>query len=91
MNANRPGYEWEEAKRQSNIAKHRVGFTAMDAFEWETARIEPDDTSGEPRWTAKGYIGPDLHVVVYAERNGGTRIISLRRAKPREIGAYADT
>ena len=36
-------YEWDEAKRRSNISKHGVDFTAMNAFEWEVAEITPDD------------------------------------------------
>lgn len=34
-----PEYEWDSAKRRANRAKHRVDFTAMEAFEWDTAVI----------------------------------------------------
>ena len=82
-------YEWDEAKRAANIAKHGVDFTAMEAFEWETAAIELDDNE-EERWTAKGFIGVRLHVVVYTERGESVRIISLRKARPREERSYAE-
>ena len=45
-----PAYEWDEVKRRSNRAKHRVDFTALEAFEWDTAIIELDDYPEEERW-----------------------------------------
>ena len=85
-----PNYEWDEKKRRSNIAKHRVDFTAMAAFEWDTARIEPDEDFDEPRWTAIGFIGPILYFVVYTERGGYTRMISLRKATSQEAKTYVE-
>lgn len=82
-------YEWDEAKRRSNLAKHEVNFAVMDAFEWETAQIEPDDYADESRWIARGFIGLHLHVVVFTERGDRTRIGSLRRARPSEEKDYA--
>jgi len=82
-------YQWDEAKRRINLAKHGVDFAVMNAFEWETARIEPDGHADEPRWIAKGFIGLRLHVVVFTERGERTRIISLRRARPSEEKGYA--
>ena len=82
-------FEWDEAKRRSNLAKHGVNFAVLDAFEWETARIEPDDHADESRWIASGVIGLHLHVVVFAERGDRTRIISLRRARPNEEKDHA--
>ena len=86
-----PRYEWDEAKRQSNITKHRVDFAAMEAFEWDTADIELDDSQEEERWTAIGFIRLGLHVVVYTERGMNIRIISLRKANPKEMRKYAQT
>ena len=64
-------------------------FTAIEDFEWETAAIEPSDRDGETRWAATGYIGDRLHWVVYTERDSIRRIISLRRANPKERRDYA--
>ena len=61
----KPVYEWDEVKRRSNRTKHGVDFTEMEAFEWDTAIVEPDDYEGEYRWIAKGFIGAVLHLVVY--------------------------
>ena len=82
-------YEWDEAKRRSNLAKHEVNFAIMEAFEWETAQIEPDDYADESRWIARGLIGLHLHIAVFTERGDRTRIISLRRARPSEEKDYA--
>lgn len=81
-------YEWDEAKRHSNRAKHRLDFTAIEAFDWATASTKPDNRHGEPRFVATGYIGRRLHIVVYTERGDRMRIISLRKANPREVRDY---
>jgi len=40
---------------------------------------------------AIGYIGLRLYVVVYADRDGSRRVISLRKANKREVDFYAQT
>ena len=82
-------YEWDEEKNRSNMARHRVDFNAMNAFEWDSAVIDIDDRHDEPRWMARGFIGVVLHTVVFAERGDNIRIISLRKASPGEIRDYA--
>ena len=83
-------YEWDEAKRQDNLAKHRgVDFSDMEAFEWETAAIGSSPRHGESRHVAIGYIGDRLHYVVYTMREDNCRIISLRKANSREERQYA--
>ena len=84
-------FEWDEAKRQVNITKHDVDFSAMVAFDWETALVNEDAGRDEPRWVAIGYIGSRLHVVVYAKRGLRRRVISLRKANSREVRRYAET
>ena len=84
-------YEWDEAKNRANIAKGRPSFAAIEDFEWDTALIQPDPRHGEMRYTAIGYIGQRLHYVVFTERGSRTRIISLRKASPKEMRDYAET
>ncbi len=84
-------YEWDEAKRQSNLAKHRVDFTAMADFEWDTAVTSDSPRHGEWRWIARGFIGRVLHSVVYALRGNSVRVISLRKATRKEIEVYAQS
>ena len=40
-------------------------------------------------YIAHGLIGDRLHVVVFTPVNGGVRVISFRKAKKREVKAYA--
>ena len=83
-------YEWDEAKRQDYLAKHRgVYFSDMEALEWETAVTGPSPRHGEARYVALGYIGDRMHYVVYTMRDSKCRIISLRKANPREVRQYA--
>ncbi len=82
-------FEWDEAKRQSNIRKHGVDFTQVEAFQWEAARIHAYLRKREQRFTAYGYISNHLHVLVYTQRESNSRIISLRRATKRERRRYA--
>ena len=83
-------FEWDDAKRQANLAKHGVDFAAIDAFDWETALIDPDTRQAEPRWIATGFIGSRLHVAVYTMRGPRRRVISLRKANAREVRKHAE-
>ena len=83
-------YEWDEAKRRSNLAKHGVDFADAQAFAWHSAveTVGARKAYGEVRWRALGMIGTRLHVVVFIKRNGRTRIISLRKANNKEMDEY---
>ena len=82
-------YEWDEAKRLSNIEKHQIDFRAVNDFEWATARRRESNRYGEQRFAATGYIGDRLYRVIYAMRGDRKRIISLRKASPKEMRDYA--
>ena len=89
-NAHMP-YEWDEAKRLSSLAKHRVDFESIYAFDWQTAVIDFHDRHDEPRWEARGFIGVVLYTVGYTWRGENIRVISLRKSSPKEIMEYAQT
>ncbi len=84
-------YDWDEGKRWANWEKHRVDFAAMYGFNWDTVVIEFDDRHDEPRWTAKGMIGATLYFVVFTDREGQRRIISLREATRKEVRDYLES
>ena len=71
------------------IAKHGIDFDEIELFQWSGALIEPDDRHDEPRFRAFGYIGLRLHTVVYTERMGNTRVISIRKSNEGEMKRYA--
>ncbi|MCR9068087.1 MAG: BrnT family toxin [Rhodobacteraceae bacterium] len=85
-------YEWDEDKRRSNLAKHRLDFADVElGFDWELARFAEDDFRGEQRGQAIGYLFDTVAVVVYTLRGDKCRLISLRPAAPRERRAYEKT
>lgn len=84
-------YEWNEAKRKRNLAKHGMDFGAIERFVWATSSAGTDDRDdyGETRILAYGLLDGRLHAVVYTHRGSFRRIISLRKANRREQEAYA--
>ncbi len=83
-------YEWDEAKRQVNLEIRGIDFEEIGRFQWETSIEEEQIRYGEQRTLALGYIGNRLHAVVYTRRGENTRIISMRKANPREERRYAE-
>jgi len=85
-------YEWDEAKRAANIAKHGVDFVdAIGAIEDPCVRtIEDVDSEGEARFASLGYGSCNrVLYVVWTERGSGTtRIISARKADKGETRRY---
>jgi hypothetical protein len=84
-------FEWDEAKRRSNLRKH--GYDFADAEEMFRGGLiaEPDtrEDYGERRWAGLGMIRGHLSQIVFAEKDPETiRIISLRKATNREREAY---
>ena len=88
---------FDPAKDAANLAKH--GFSLLDAlgFEWEAAVVWLDKRReyDEARMVALGYIGLRIMAVVFVDRPPEQpterRIISLRKANPREVKRYAET
>ena len=60
-------YEWDEAKRAVNIARHDVDFESIKDFLWQTAKIKRSDRAGEEGHLALGFLGHRVHAVVYTE------------------------
>jgi uncharacterized DUF497 family protein len=81
-------FEWDEAKRAANIAKHDIDFEAANSFIWADALIEESPQGGEMRYAATSYIGRRLHQLVFTMRGERVRIISLRKAHWKEVAQY---
>ena len=85
-------WDWDETKRRQNLAKHGVDFAEVEHFEWDSASGSSRTCGvdyGEVRWRARGLIGTRLHILVYTERDGRNRLISLRKANGQRGGAMA--
>lgn len=90
-------FEWDPAKAASNRLKHGVRFeTAARVFADPLALTEFDGFDrSEARWRTIGLVdGVQLLVVAHTQRddNGDEiiRIISARRADPRERRRYGE-
>jgi uncharacterized DUF497 family protein len=85
-------YEWDPNKADINWANHRVSFKAARRFEWAFALEARDDRKpyAEVRTSAIGFIGARLHVLVYTRRGIRCRVISLRKARSKEVARYAE-
>jgi len=84
--------EYDAAKNVDNIAQRGLSFELVRQFDWLSARLEEDTRRdyGERRFQATGFIGAYLYVVIFANRSGKVRVISLRRANKREKNRYVN-
>jgi hypothetical protein len=89
--AGRRTFEWDDAKAESNLAKHGVPFPYATRVFLDPRMVEFDasrEGEGEARRKAVGLIDSKLFIVVYTDRRGVYRIISARRTNPTEERAY---
>jgi len=81
-------FEWDANKAASNLIKHRVSFDEAVTVFYDPLSAtfgDPDHSQDEDRLVTIGYSGQGrLLVVCHAERGGAVRVISARRATPRE-------
>jgi uncharacterized DUF497 family protein len=84
-------YEWDPAKAQTNLRKHKVPFLmACEVFK-DGNRLERLDASSdcdEERWTILGRVEQTILFVVYTQREQRIRLISARRATRNEQRSY---
>lgn len=88
-------YEWGDDKSKINLDKHGVAFAdAACVFEDERClSMTEEHTDWEQRFVSLGMdITGNILTVVYTYRGEDTiRIISARKATPRERRFYAET
>ena len=81
-------FEWDGSKAESNLRKHRVSFDeAVTVFydPWAATFDDTDHSQGENRLITVGYSARGrLLVVCHVEHDEAVRLISARRATPRE-------
>lgn len=83
------GFEWDQAKAESNLAKHGVDFAdASMAFEDPRLFIEADHRHEEPRFKAVGMVAGTILFIAFTRRDNACRPISARRANRRERQEY---
>ena len=87
-------FEWDETKAKENLKNHKVSFDeALTVFS-DPASVtlpDPDHSENEQRFIDIGTSAKGRAlVVVYSERKGNIRIISCRKATPRERRTYEE-
>lgn len=85
--------EFDPKKNEANIAKHGVSLSEADGVLLDplALTVEDDSADEEVRYVTVGLnsVGT-LMVVVWAERDDDVRLISARKAEPRERRAYEE-
>ncbi len=83
-------YEWDADKYETNLRKHGIGFELVDQFDWSRAafRLDRRFDYGEVRRLAFGRIGELGYAIVFVIRGNKVRLISLRRARDKELEKY---
>ena len=83
------GFEWDEAKRATNLATHGIDFEGALTI-WDGPTLERrSDRNGEERYTTVGMARGRIISVAWTPRNGARRIISARAARRNERQDYA--
>ncbi len=82
-------FEWDDAKRQANLAKHRVDFVdvqeLLDGRPVFTAVSQHPD---EQRFVTTGILDGRFYTVIWTWRGDNIRLISARRARDAEQRHY---
>lgn len=82
-------FEFDPVKSASNLEKHGIDFTAVQALWDDAVRVEiPARTVDEPRWLAIGQIAGRHWSAVVTYREQRVRIISARRSRKEETALY---
>jgi uncharacterized DUF497 family protein len=85
--------EFDPGKDATNIAKHGVSLSEGDGVLRDTLAItvEDDSAEGEARWVTIGAnVFGSVMVVVWTKRDADVRLISVRKAEPKERRAYEE-
>ena len=83
-------FEWDEKKAEINLEKHGISFETAAKVFLDEDRLEIYDevhSTEEDRYITIGRAG-EILFVVYTERTPKIRLISARRATPKERRLY---
>jgi uncharacterized DUF497 family protein len=83
-------FEWDEAKRRSNINRHGFDFVEVEKIFASDVFTLLDDrfNYGELRFLTLGMLNGTVVAVAHTETDEVTRIISVRKARKNEEEIY---
>ena len=83
---------FDPVKDAENVRKHGISLARASDFEIGSAFTVIDDRKdyGEVRLLSIGYIGDEIHVLIFTMRGVRVRAISLRSANRKECKRYAE-
>ena len=82
-------FEWDADKSSSNKSKHGIDFETAKELWLDENRIEIHAPHPiEDRWIVIGKLQKKIWIAIYTNRNETIRIISVRRARKKEVELY---
>jgi uncharacterized protein len=82
-------FEYDENKRQSNLAKHGIDFVEAQKLWNDPNLLEiPSRIQDEPRFVVIGKINSKYWSRVITYRDQNIRITSVRRSRTQEVAQY---
>lgn len=82
-------FEFDEAKSQTNLAKHGINFVDAQLLWNDPALLEiPARTEDEPRFLVIGLINGKHWSAIATHRGSHIRLISVRRSRTEEVALY---
>jgi hypothetical protein len=82
-------FEWDQGKNESNRKKHGIDLETARNIWFDDNRVEIEAPYPiESRWTVIGNVAGKIWVALYTIRNSTIRIISVRRARTKEVKLY---
>ena len=85
--------EFDVNKNDTNIRERGLSLEQASDFDFDSAIIKRDSRKPYPelRYVAVGFLDARLHVLCFTPIKVGIRVISFRKANPREVKHYEQT
>ena len=83
--------EFDPNKDVVNMARHGISLKLAESLEWELLLATEDNREGygELRMIGFAPIGRVVYFLAFTENDDTYRVISLRKATPKEVRYYA--
>jgi uncharacterized DUF497 family protein len=84
-------FEWDNQKNISNKEKHGISFDTAKALWLDERRVEIEIVfPSESRWALIAKLQGKTWTAIYTIRSDVIRLISVRRARTREVKLYEE-